>query len=289
MKKSNLLANTYAVSEVIGATLLVLIAVAAAVSIYNQMLPVPIPSPEPNVQLMGYVTENGDVIIEHMGGEILDSYEVYIDAESVYTNPDGEYLDIGSTIPSSIAPTLLDENDQIRITVYAINNDGSSSIVFDGVLSGPKEQEELPGIPPQIFSMPISTLRTNSVDEDIICYSSFITPNIDPVLSYIYSWEVNRGGGFTPITSLLMPFDYNSEEETQDYSENNPNGTIHGATWESNGIVGGAYSFDGDDYVSLPYCFNEDFLGILTVEAWVKTSETSGTLVTYERDNYWEL
>jgi len=290
MKKSTLLANTYAVSEVIGATLLVLIAVVAAASIYNQMLPVPIPSPEPNIQLMGYVTENGDVIIEHMGGEILDSYEVYIDGESVYTNPDGKYLDIGSTIPSSIAPTLFDENDQVRITVYAIdNNDGSSSIVFDGVLSGPKEQEEPPGIPPQIFSMPISTLRTNSVDEDIICYNSFITPNINPVLSYIYSWEADRGGGFTPITSLLMPFDYNSEEETQDYSGNNPNGTIYGVTWESNGVVGGAYSFDDEDYILLPYCFDEDFLDRLTVEAWVKTSETSGTIVTYERDNYWEL
>ena len=289
MKKSNLLANTYAVSEVIGATLLVLIAVVAAVSIYNQMLPVPIPSPESNVQLMGYVTENGDVVIEHMGGEILDPYEVYIDGESVYTSPDGEYLDIGDTIPSSIAPTLFDENDQVRITVYAINNDGSSSIVFDGVLSGPEEQEEPPEIPPSIFSMPISTLRTNSVDEDIICYSSFITPNINPVLSYIYSWEADRGGGFTPITSLLMPFDYNSEEETQDYSGNNPNGTIYGATWESNGVVGGAYSFDGEDYISLPYCFDEDFLDRLTVEAWVKTSETSGTIVSYERDNYWEL
>ena len=288
MKKSTLLANTYAVSEVIGATLLVLIAVVAAASIYNQMLPVPIPSLEPNIQLMGYVTENGDVIIEHMGGEILDSYEVYIDGESVYTNPDGEYMDIGSTIPSSIAPTLIDENDQVRITVYAIeNNDGSSSIVFDGVLSGPKE--ELPEIPPSIFSMPISTLRTNSVDEDIICFSSFITPNINPVLSYIYRWEVDRGGGFTPITSLLMPFDFNSEEETKDYSGNNHNGTIYGATWESNGVVGGAYSFDGEDYISLPYCFDEDFLDKLNVEAWVKTSESSGTIVSYERDNYWEL
>jgi len=289
MLKGNILANDYAVSEVIGATLLVLIAVIAAVSIYSQMLPVPIPPPEPNVKLMGYVTENGEVIIEHMGGEILNLYEVYVDGTSVYTNPDGDYLDIGGTIPSSIAPTLFDENYQVRIAVYALNDDSTKSIVFDGIFIGPEEQEEPPEIPHPIYSMPISTLRTNSVDEDIICYSSFITPNIDPVISYIYNWMVDRGEGFSPITSLLMPFDTNNEEETRDYSENNPSGTIYGATWLSNGVVGGAYSFDGEDYISLPYCFDEDVLNKITVEAWLKTSEMSGTIVSYERNNYWEL
>lgn len=287
MKKSTLLANDYAVSEVIGATLLVLIAVVAAVSIYSQMLPVPIPTPEPNIKLMGYVTENGEVIIEHMGGEVLRDYEVFVDGESFYTNPDGDYLDIGGTIPSSIAPTL-DENEQVRIAVYALNDDSTKSIVFDGIFIGPEEQEEPPEIPPQIYSMPISTLRTNSVDEDIICYSSFIDPNIDP-LSYIYNWSVKRGDDFTPITSLLMPFDTNDAAETRDYSGDNPSGSVYGATWDSNGVVGGAYSFDGEDYISLPYCFDEDYLDIVTVEAWVKTSETSGTIVSYERNNYWEL
>ena len=256
MKKSTLLANDYAVSEVIGATLLVLIAVVAAVSIYSQMLPVPIPTPEPNVKLMGYVTENGEVIIEHMGGEILDPYEVYVDGTSVYTNHDDAPLGIGSIIPPSIAPTLLDENDQVRIAVYALNDDSTKSIVFDGILFGPEEQVIPPEIPPQIYSMPISTLRTNSVDEDIICYSSFVTPNIDP-LTYIYNWSVKRGDDFTPITSLLLPFD-NNTEEPRDYSGNNPSGiSVYDATWLSNGVVGGAYSFDGeDDFISLPYCGN---------------------------------
>ena len=179
MKKSNLLANTYAVSEVIGATLLVLIAVAAAVSIYSQMLPVPIPSPEPNVHLMGYVTENGDVVIEHMGGEILDSYEVYVDGTSVYTNLDGEYLDIGGAIPSSIAPTLENDSFWLKITVYAINDDSSKSVVFDGGLFGPEEREASPSppeIPPLFHPMLISSLRTDTTDEDLICFNYNMTP-----------------------------------------------------------------------------------------------------------------
>ncbi len=288
MKKSNILANSYAVSEVIGATLLVLIAVGAAASIYTQMLPVPIPPSEPNVHLMGSVTENGNILIEHMGGEILDSYDVYVNGTNVYTNPDDESLDVGEIIPSSF-PTLLDEDDYVRIVVCSLNDDGSNSIVFDGILFGPGEQDTLPEVPPQIYSMPISSLRTNSVDEDIICYSSFLTPNLDPVTSYIYNWAVDRGGGFSSLASLYMPFDVNNAEETKDYAENNPNGAIYGSLWESNGVIGGAYSFDGDDYISLPYCFEEDFLDRITVEGWIKTSEPSGTIVSYERDNYWEL
>ena len=87
-----------------------------------------------------------------------------------------------------------------------------------------------------------------------------------------------------------MPFDTNDAAETRDYSRNNSNGSVYGATWLSNGVVGGAYSFDGeDDFISLPYCFDENYLDIVTVEAWLNTSETSGTIVSYERNNYWEL
>ena len=88
MKKGNILANSYAVSEVIGATILVLIAVVAAASIYSQILDDPIPRTEPNVELMGYVSENGDVFIEHMGGEVLDDN---IKGEDFYT----EIKDLG--------------------------------------------------------------------------------------------------------------------------------------------------------------------------------------------------
>lgn len=274
MKKSNLLANTYAVSEVIGATLLVLIAVVVAVSIYNQMLPVPIPSPEPNIQLMGYVTENGDVIIEHMGGEILDSYEVYIDGESVYTNPDGEYLDIGSTIPSSIAPTLFDENDQVRITVYAIDNDGSSSIVFDGVLSGPKEQEASPSppeSPPLFHPMLISSLRTDTTDEDLICFNYNMTPEID-ALTYIYKWIVNDES----FAEILLPFDTESDTIVKDYSDNDNNGTISSAVWANEGVVGGAYYFSGaSDYIEfdLPTPFNDISNNDFTISLWLKSDD----------------
>lgn len=271
MLKGNILANDYAVSEVIGATLLVLIAVIAAVSIYSQMLPVPIPPPEPNVKLMGYVTENGEVIIEHMGGEILNLYEVYVDGTSVYTNPDGDYLDIGGTIPSSIAPTLFDENYQVRIAVYALNDDSTKSIVFDGIFIGPEEQEEPPEIPPLFHPMLISSLRTDTTDEDLICFNYNMTPEID-ALTYIYKWVVNDES----FAKILMPFDTESNTIVKDYSDNDNNGTIVGATWTNEGVVGGAYYFGGaSDYISfdLPTLFNDISNNDFTISLWLKSGD----------------
>ena len=274
MKKSNLLANTYAVSEVIGATLLVLIAVAAAASIYSQMLPVPIPSPEPNVHLMGYVTEKGDVVIEHMGGEILDPYEVYIDGESVYTSPDGEYLAIGGTIPSSIAPTLLDENDQVRVTVYSFKEDGGNAVVFDGILFGPKEQEASPSPPeilPLFHPMLISSLRTDTTDEDLICFNYNMTPEID-ALTYIYKWIVNDES----FVELLLPFDTENDTIVKDYSDSDNNGTIYSAEWTNEGVVGGAYWFNGaSDYIEfdLPTSFNDISNNDFTISLWLNSDD----------------
>lgn len=64
-----------------------------------------------------------------------------------------------------------------------------------------------------------------------------------------------------------------------DDSGNLHDGTVNGATWSSNGISGGAMSFDGiDDYITL---VDLEFPKILTVTAWIKTSLTYvGDIVT---------
>jgi len=82
MRKNYAFTDEYAVSEVVGAVLLIGVAVIVFVSIYHFVLPVPLPSHEPNVHLEGYVTEDGSVVLEHMGGEALASYEIYVDGAS---------------------------------------------------------------------------------------------------------------------------------------------------------------------------------------------------------------
>ena len=67
-----------------------------------------------------------------------------------------------------------------------------------------------------------------------------------------------------------------------DYSPNNNNGTIALATspvWTSNGVNGGAYSFDGtSSYIDLGNTLDDDILAAVpaSIACWVKGSFTSG-------------
>jgi hypothetical protein len=286
MNKSIFHTNTSAVSELIGGTLIVIIAVVASVTIYTQMLPVPVPSPEPNVKLMGYITEDGTVIIEHMGGETIYSYEIFVSRlndTNIYRFENSPW-EIGERrIPPNAS--LLTEDDEIKITVYCIYNDGSRHVVFDGIL---KYEEILNNIPSLINPMLVSSLRTNTVDEDLICYNYSIEPTIN-AQTYIYNWMLNNGGSYNSFTRLLMPFDTNNPLKTKDYSGNDNNGTVFGPTWVSTGKIGGTYSYDGTDYISIPYCFNNNYINKITVESWIKTNMNAGTIVSFNRSNYWDL
>jgi hypothetical protein len=65
----------------------------------------------------------------------------------------------------------------------------------------------------------------------------------------------------------------------KDYSGYNNNGAIKGATWISNGVVGGAYSFSGidsNDYISIPHSTSLDGNGAwdaITIEQWINLSD----------------
>ncbi len=268
MKNSVIHANDSAVSEVIGGLLIVFIAVVVSISIYMQMLPVPIPSPEPNVHLMGYVTEDGTVIIEHMGGETIFSYEIFVSQSNEtniykYENNPWE-IGEGKTPPNA---SLLTENDEIRITVYIIYDDDSRHIVFDGVLKQEGEQEASSLIHPML----ISTLRTDTVDEDLICYDNGTFPPVN-FSTYIYKWIVDSES----LAEVLMPFDTENTTTTKDYSGNGHNGTVTGSTWTEEGKVGGAYYFGGaSDYIelSVPSIFDDFSSNDFTISVWVKSDD----------------
>ena len=288
MKNTPFSNDCHAVSEVIGAIILVLIAVGAFAAIYSQVFPVKLPGPEPHVQLAGYVTNTGKVVLEHVGGVPLYTYKFRIEHKngtvtmsSIINQP----IQIGEHLP--INETLNQTNNEIKIIVWNIGKDGSEQVVFDGIIT-PKDHP--PGSSPQPLPDPmsISTLRTDTVDEDLICYSYSIHPNIQP-LTFIYNWMVASTGPYHSLTRLLMPFDTRNPFNTKDYSGNFFNGTISGATWTNQGKLGGAYQFDGDDFIAIPYCFETNKILNVTVGAWIKTSLSSGTILSYARDNYWEL
>ena len=93
------------------------------------------------------------------------------------------------------------------------------------------------------------------------------------------------------ITNLLMPFDTNDPGIAKDYSGNTKNGNVTGPTWEADGVVGGAYQFNGiDDIISLPYCFDEDnYIDEFTVETWINTSEDSVGIASFDKNIFWDL
>lgn len=281
MLKRHTYSNTDAVSEVLGGLLLVVIAFIVIVCISDYIFPLPLPDEEPNVHITGYVTDEGRVILEHMGGESLKNYEVFIEGSLCYRNDNGNPWEIGERNYPPLEE-LLDEDEGVQVTVCT-NIGGNDVIVFDGMLTRDSHPEQPPASSESSPAL-LSTLLTYTLDEDLICYSSPIEPEIEP-LTFIYNWTVNDD----PITNLFYPFDTNLSTSTKDYSGNMHTGEVNGATWERDGRVGGAYAFDGDDNITFPYVFSDDYLDKITVETWMKTNEDSGTISSFSRNKYWEL
>ena len=286
MKRNISFNEEYAVSELVGGLLLILIAVMVFSVIYLFVFPLPLPEAESNVDLMGYVTDGGLAVLVHMGGESLSSYRIDVSylnrtliSSTSYENPDDAW-GIGEYVFPLTDIYLNSDDDMVRIIVYNIE-DESREAVFDAILTGKT------GPPPSVPfpSMLISSLLTNTVDEDLICFNYTIEPKIN-ASTYIYNWSVAGN----PIMDMLLPFDTNSANTAKDYSGNSYDGTIVGPVWFSNGVVGGSYQFDGiDDYISLPYCFDDSYIDEITVEAWIKTNSTSGTIASFNRSILWEL
>ena len=280
--------RNHAVSEVVGGLILVLIAVTSFSVIYLYLFP-PGPDYDASVDIVGSVTDNGNVVLEHVGGNTLKSYKVvvcYPNGTSIGSKTcQDNYWKIGEyryPLENITDIKLINESIRLKISVFNFNEDGSEQEVFTWEPCGrasetpPTETED---------PMLISSLRNDTTDEDLICYNYTIVPQID-ALTYIYNWTVNGNS----ITDLLMPFDTNSSSTVRDYSGDENNGTLFGSTWNTNGVIGGSYQFDGvDNYISLPYCFDGSYIDEITIETWIKTSSDNMVIASYNLDDYWEL
>jgi len=81
-----------------------------------------------------------------------------------------------------------------------------------------------------------------------------------------------------PSCVLYLPFREGNGNIVNDQSIFQNNGTIHGASWVSNGIRGSALKFDGvDDYVDCGNDSSLDITDVITVEAWMKISSIKGS------------
>ncbi len=289
MRKNSSFRDIFAVTEVVGGVLLVLIAIIAFAALSTYLYPPP-PDTKPLVKIEGMVNSEGQAVLKHMGGESISSYKIIVKYPNGTLIGSKEIKDDDWSIDEKRYPCegvtniiLSNESKKLWISVYTNDNNGGEELIFDGIIKG-KTTQYIPPSPDE-DAMLISSLRSNTKDEDLICFNYLIDPQIN-ASSYIYNWLVDGN----PIADLLMPFDINDTDNVKDYSGNDNNGSALGPSWTSDGVIGGAYSFDGiDDYISIPYCFDGDYVGLITIETWIKTNSNSGVIASFDAEHYWEL
>ena len=270
---STLRRNTLAVTEIIGALFLLTLAVAAGGIIMSQVLPVPLPEKEINAHILGYTTNDGIIALEHMGGETLYNYEIVVEQDNEVQRYRYEHQpwDIGQIYFPPIDYWLFNETHEVRIQILYLADDGSQQTIFEG-----KIYKELPPPPLPLPGTPmlISSLRTNSIDEDLICYDNGTLPRTN-ISTYIYRWMVN-GESYAKI---IMPFDNENTTCAKDYSGNGYHGTLVGPPlWTENGKVGGALHFGGSsDYITqpLPSFFNDLSTTDITISVWITSDDVT--------------
>ena len=107
--------------------------------------------------------------------------------------------------------------------------------------------------------------------DNVVVYSSGATgpaptPTTPTEGGLVGYWNFNEGSG----------------NIAYDSSGSGNDGTIHGATFVS-GISGQALSFDGkDDHVSAPVDINPTVMPQMTITAWVRADDDSGTIVSHD-------
>ena len=253
-------------SHVLDTVLLLGIAVVAFGMISLSLLPPALPRFPPNVKLSAYV--RGDYLfIEHMGGDSLEYEKVRVmvrigdeekDKPPLIERNDNGLWECGEYIRYFYNTTEL-------VSVLVID-EKSNTILLEGNLRR-GEVTWIGAIPPLL----VSSLRTNSADEDLTCYA--LPQKGFDAKTYIYNWKKNG----VSIFEVLMPFDIRSVNRAKDYSGNGHDGIIRGATWTDQGKVGGAYRFDGSDdriEIPLPDIF-KDLNNNFTLSLWIRSDDIS--------------
>ena len=290
--------KSYAVSELVGGMILLVIAVVAFASIYMYLYP-PGPDIETSVEIQGYVNTEGSIVLRHRGGETVTSYTIIVNEADggkigSKTIENDSWKIGGLRYPLEQMEVndfrLINETISAEVFVYT-NMESSSEQIFHGILTGKTDNTGQGGSSDsEEESFLISSLKTKSTEEDLITFSD--TVEAARATSFTYNWFVDNN----PIYYVLFPFDVNSSTVTEDYSCNNSesryksNGTITNAIWKDTGLIGGCYQFDGDDYIELPYCFDETgYIDEFSVEMWIKTSSNLVTISSFDKTKYWEV
>ena len=140
--------------------------------------------------------------------------------------------------------------------------------------------------PPTITNVVLnSTSGNNYTTDNLTVYYTLSNGN-----TTILDWRNSS----TSIAVLNMPFDTNSSTNVKDYTTFGNNGTTSSnPEWVSQEVVGGAYKFDGSNYINLSEPADLDFTSSdnFTVCAWVNMTSLDGSWRTIigKGNNQWTL
>ena len=115
----------------------------------------------------------------------------------------------------------------------------------------------------------VSSDGGNTNYEDLITEPAGTSDTDGDDVTNIYNWLKDGQS----ITALNMPFDTESWTTVADYSGNGNDGALTTPEWTSEGIVGGAYEFDGTDVLTIADSAslgNDGTWSEITLELWVK-------------------
>ncbi|MFH1399346.1 MAG: LamG-like jellyroll fold domain-containing protein [Candidatus Woesearchaeota archaeon] len=165
--------------------------------------------------------------------------------------------------------TVLYDNWTVAVTPNDATQDGITVV---------SNQLTIINGPPTVSSVVLSTpTGKNMTIEDLSVTFSQSDPDNDATTN-ITDWRL----GGTSIAVLNMPFDTNTSSTAvgavKDYSTYENNGTLSNAAWTEQGLVGGAYYFDGTAYLNVTISGSLcDFgTGPFTISFWMNTTDTAG-------------
>ncbi len=211
------------VSEIVGTVILLAIAVVAFSAFAIYVFSYNNPSPSPNLNLVGYV-DNGNVIIEHKGGEGLklenikiivykgemDSFCCFFDENGMPTENHvhligngnnrwevGEYVSINAT-------AIFGDISNWQISIIVIDED-SNSVIMTGIL-----QEGLTMLSPPIAIFTYAPIDPKTLE--IIVFNASQSYDPDGGKIVIYKWDFgdgNIGYGKVVVHKYSSPGIYN--------------------------------------------------------------------------------
>ncbi|MFC1755117.1 LamG-like jellyroll fold domain-containing protein, partial [Thermoproteota archaeon] len=180
----------------------------------------------------------------------------YVDGENVF-NDTHPAVTTGSVLNSSLASSYFLKHEFINVSVRAFDGEDYSTYNWSATI-------EVNNSRPTVDSLVLnSSLGYNRSLENLTLHIESSDADSDNIKN-ITDWRLDGDS----IAVLNMPFEADKDQNATDYSSFNNSGTNYGATWTSDGYIGGAYEFDGvDDYIDVG---EVNFTEELTYELWVK-------------------